>query len=145
MCFSDKEIEDKEEAKESLKSLKRAHKSKSPDKRAMRKILQSSSSDELDQNSGTHKRSDKLPELNIKKMFTQSSNRSMRYDNSENISQIQGMNPNEADFPRQEVRRKVTRERSDIVKRLSADLDNVANHSPSTFIRNNHIAKSASR
>jgi hypothetical protein len=80
-------------------------------------------------------KSDKLPELNVSKMFAKSSNPSViGLENSENGNPILVLNPNEAEFGKRTIRRKITRERSDIIKRLSWDLDNnTFQKSPSTF------------
>ena len=112
--------------------MKKNYKSKSPDKRGMGRILQETSSDNSNK-SETNKKSDQLPQLNIRKMFTQSSNQSFTVKKNE--TQEFQMNPNEAEFSRHEVRKPYKRERSDIIKRLSADLDNSVNKSPSNFAR----------
>jgi hypothetical protein len=112
--------------------MKNNYKSKSPDKRDMGRILKETSSENSNK-SETNKKSDQLPQLNIKKMFTQSSNQSLTAKNNE--TQEFQMNPNEAEFIRQEIRKPYKRERSDIIKRLSADSDNSVNKSPSNFAR----------
>lgn len=78
-------------------------------------------------------------------MFTQSSNPSFRNEISENDTQFIQKNPNEADSTKQNMRRKITRERSDIIKRLNADLDGALNPSMSAFSPKKYNPESISR
>lgn len=75
--------------------MKKNYKSKSPDKRGMGRIFQETSSENSNK-SEKNKKSDQLPQLNIKNMFTQSSNQS--FTAKKNETQDFQMNPNEAEF-----------------------------------------------
>lgn len=55
------------------------------------------------------------------------------------------MNPNEAAFQGENVRKKVTRERSDIIKRLCGDLENTANKSESRLEKDHEKSQSISK
>lgn len=121
LSISDKDINEDKDDKSLSKKMKRSYKSKSPDKKTTTKIFESSSSENLEEKkSMKDKKSDKLPELNVSKMFAKSSNPSViGLENSESGNPILVLNPNEAEFGKRTIRRKITRERSDIVKRLS--------------------------
>ena len=82
----------------------------------MKKILRTSSSDKIKnkEHSEKNKEYTHLPEFNVLKIFTQSSNRTMRLDNSENDTQMYIMNPNEAEFQKYD-KKKYTREKSVII------------------------------
>ena len=95
---------------------KKKFKSKSPDKKFAKKILRTSSSDKIKnkEHSEKNKEYTHLPEFNVLKMYTQSSNRTMRLDNSELDTPVHLMNPNEAEFQKYD-KKKYMREQSVII------------------------------
>jgi len=148
ISFSDHEITDKEIKKVSeKKKIKRKYKSKSPDKKISRQILQSSSSVNYEKNEKSESNANykKLIDLKLRKMHTQSSFKTMRFDNSDNETQINQMNPNEAEFSKQIVKSKINRERSDILTRLCYELDSALNKSDTTEVKNLEQSKSLSK
>ena len=82
-------------------------------------------------------KSEKLPEFEVSKMFSQHSNPSIigGLENSENNQQLQTQNPNEAEFSRHVRKRVIKRERSDIVKRLGIELSESFQKTSSNLIK----------
>jgi hypothetical protein len=147
LSISDKEIYEEKDDKSLSKKMQRSHKSKSPDKKAMGKMFESSSSDDCDDKKSVNdKQSDMLPELNVSKMYAQSSDPSLTgIENSESGNPILVQNPNEAEFGKRTVNRRIIIERSDVTKRLSGDLhNNVFQRSPSHFNRDRNNPESTS-
>lgn len=85
----------------------------------------------------------KLSDFKLRKMYTQSSYKSVKLELSDGDTQINPMNPNEPEFHKQEVRNNLQRERSDVIKRLCNELDS-ANKSDTSF-NNRNDSKSISK
>lgn len=108
-------------------------------KKASNKMLKSSSSWSLGkkEKSEYDARHIKTNDSKLRKMNTQSSIQSLKFDFTDDVSPNHNMNPNEAEFHKQEVKNKLKRERSDIIKRLWNELD--SNISYNTACRQSNI------